>query len=170
MPTEIQYGSNTVSWGYDVSPEEEPIRWFKLLLVQDTDLTPDLRTSTQIRRARQLVREHYKTAVAVIADYLRLLWNHAIEDITRSRGESAVKGSTFQVWITVPAIWQEDACGRMREAAERAGITKRRTAGPTTLELVAEPEAAALAVLDDFKGRPDVQVSHRRRIIAAANS
>lgn len=160
VPTEICYQQNSGDkyWGYDVPPDEEPIRWFKLLLVDQTDLTAELRNSAQITRARQLVHKHGKKAVDVVADYLQLLWTHAIEDITRDRGEAAVKGSAFKVWITVPAIWKEDACDQMRQAAGNAGILKPRTAGATTLDLVAEPEAAALAVLDDYKGRPDVQV------------
>lgn len=159
VPTEIYYQQDGhTCWGYDVPPEEEPIKWFKLLLVDQADLAMELRNSAQITRARELVRFHEKQPVDVVADYLRLLWAHAIDDITRDRGESAVRGSVFKVWVTVPAIWKEDACRRMRQAAEQAGILKPRTAGPTTLDLVAEPEAAALAVLDDFKGRPDVQV------------
>lgn len=60
--------------------------------------------------------------------------------------------------MTVPAIWQEDARRRMRQAVKVAGILEHRHAGETTLSLVAEPEAAAMAVLDDFRGRKDVEV------------
>ncbi|KAI8299691.1 Hsp70 family chaperone [Colletotrichum sp. SAR11_240] len=53
----------------------------------------------------------------------------------------------LRVAITVPAIWPEYARSLMREAAEIAGITNERDIGETTLILVAEPEAAALATL-----------------------
>lgn len=158
-PTEIHYGVNgEIAWGYDVPPDQEAIRWFKLLLVNDSDLDKDIRNSPQLKRAKELLRQLKKTPVDVIADFLRLLWKHATDDIIRDRGSVAFKGSRLRVWITVPAIWQADACKRMRQAVEKAGILEYRSAGETTVDLVAEPEAAAMAVLDDFKGRPDVKV------------
>ena len=159
-PTEIHYNRVTgeTTWGYDIPPDKDAIKWFKLLLVSESDLSSDLQKSTQIQRAKELVRETGKPAVRVIADYLRLLWTHVTNDIIRDRGEPAFKGSCLKVWITIPAIWREDACNRMREAAQQAGILDYRPVGQTTLDLVAEPEAAAMAVLDDFQGRPDVEV------------
>ena len=109
-----------------------------------------------------MVQSLGKSAIQVIADYLRLLWKHAVDDIVRDRGSSAFRGSLLKVWITVPAIWTETARNRMREAARMAGILDYRTAGKTTLDLVAEPEAAAIAVLNDMQKRPDIEV----RIIA----
>jgi hypothetical protein len=46
----------------------------------------------------------------------------------------------------------------MRVAARNAGITADRLGGRTDLQFVAEPEAAALAVVDDNNGHP-VEVS-----------
>lgn len=102
--------------------------------------------------------KHQKSNVEIVADYLKQLWRHAEEDIRRGRGESAVSGVPFKVWITVPAIWSEEAQKNVRSAAELAGIVERQSGPATSINLVAEPEAAAFAVLRDFKGRPDVQV------------
>lgn len=159
-PTEIHYdkSSGSQAWGYGVPIDAEPLRWFKLLLVDRENLPEEFRNSRQLSRASDLVKSHRKNPVDVVADYLRLLWNHTLEQLCRDRGESAIKGSKFKVWITVPAIWDERARERMLVAAKKAGILSRRAAGPTQLNLVAEPEAAALAVLNDFKGRPDVKV------------
>lgn len=111
-----------------------------------------------------MVKELGKSAIQVVADYLRLLWRHVVEDIIRDRGSSAFKGLPLKVWITVPAIWDDNARKRMRQAARMAGILEHRTAGETTVELVAEPEAAAMAVLDDFQKRPDIQVRFAQTI------
>lgn len=159
-PSEIHYDrkSGSPTWGYDVPIEEEPIRWFKLLLVDEETLPEEFSDSKQLARARQLIRDLKKEPVEVVADYLRLLWQHTLDQLCRDRGDSAVKGLQLKVWLTVPALWDERARQRMRNAAKMAGILDRRTAGPTELGLVAEPEAAALAVLNDLKGRPDVQV------------
>jgi molecular chaperone DnaK (HSP70) len=161
VPTTIYYDEDTGEhlWGYDIPMDVEPISWFKLLLADPETLPSDFRKSQQLRRAKELVRDSGKTPVQVVADYLHLLWDHAISEMRRDRGDPAVDGSPFQVWLTVPAIWDQKAKDRMIEAAKLAGITARRPAGQTELCLVAEPEAAALAVLNDFKGRPDVKVS-----------
>jgi len=159
-PSEIYYGEGTeeVSWGYGIPLEAEPLKWFKLLLVDEGDLQEDVRKSHQIKRAREMLANHRKTAVEVVADYLRLLWKHVIKTIERERGSNSASRLPFRVVLTVPAIWPHNAQQRMREAASKAGILDPRTCGETTLRLVPEPEAAALASLSEFRDREDVQV------------
>lgn len=154
VPTEIYYGQKGATWGYEIPPDKEPVRWFKLLLVGDRKLRKDLRESAQCSRARDMIKELGKTPVEVIGDYLRLLWHHTLDNITRQQGPEMVEETPFKVWLTVPAIWDHAAREKMRKAAERAGITKYRSCGETVLSLVPEPEAAALATLEDFKKRP----------------
>ncbi|KAF5543247.1 heat shock 70 kDa 12B [Fusarium phyllophilum] len=64
----------------------------------------------------------------------------------------------LRVAITIPAIWPAYAQNPMREAAKTAGITKYRDIGETTLILVQEPEAAALASLFQRNSSPEIQV------------
>ena len=109
-------------WGFDVPRDGDPVRWFKLLLLKDEDLDPDLRTSDFLIRARKMLRENGKTAVDLIADYLRGLWGHAIETIERARGKSVIDAMQFRVVITVPAIWKGYARQSMEAAARQAGI------------------------------------------------
>jgi molecular chaperone DnaK (HSP70) len=104
-----------------------------------------------------MLANHRKTAVEVVADYLRLLWKHVIKTIERERGSASASRLPFRVVLTVPAIWPHNAQQRMREAASKAGILAPRTCGETTLRLVPEPEAAALASLSEFRDREDVQ-------------
>jgi hypothetical protein len=162
VPTEICYFNNKTprAWGYDVPLDVRPIRWFKLLIVEESLLGPDLQFADELVKARTTVRELGLDPVKVVADYLRFLWLHALQQLIRQRGESAIDGCPFKVWITVPAIWDHKARDKMMLAAEMAGILEERFAGATEVELVAEPEAAALAALKDIQSTPGVKVSN----------
>ncbi|GKT59672.1 HSP70 family chaperone [Colletotrichum tofieldiae] len=146
-------------WGYGIPPatHDETLRWFKLLLVDQCDLPKEIRDSSQIATIRDLVEKANKDPVEVISEYLRHLWNHSIENITRSAGLKLVDLCKFHVVITLPAIWPDYAKARMRRAAENAGILEERWAGDTTLSFISEPEAAALATLRDLGKRPDIE-------------
>lgn len=164
-PTRISYApsvhsgedSSHITWGYGVGDNDEAVEWFKLLLLDELDMDDKQRNSAQIKKARNLLRKAGKTPVQAVADYLRLLWTHAISNIEKDYGEAAVEGLPFQVVCTVPAVWTTKAVSQMREAAKHARILDRRLAGETTLSFVSEPEAAALATFDDFKNRPNFQ-------------
>lgn len=155
-PTKISYGNGyeQMTWGYGVA-DNEAVEWFKLLLLDDADMDPKQRRSPQITKAKQLLQNAGKTPVQAVADYLRLLWKHAVMNIKRSFGEATVEGLPIRVVCTVPAVWTTNAVSRMREAAQESGILDYRPAGETTLDFVSEPEAAALATFDDLKTRPN---------------
>ncbi|KAJ5400814.1 hypothetical protein N7465_011303 [Penicillium sp. CMV-2018d] len=146
-PTELLYENGKVMWGYGIPHDGDPVRWFKLLLLRDEDMTEEQRQSEPLLRARKLMRETDKTATDLVADYLRLLWQHTMETIHRFRSKSVISALTFHVVITVPAIWKDYARKAMEEAARNAGILQARPIGPTTLTFVPEPEAAALVTL-----------------------
>ncbi|GAW18679.1 hypothetical protein ANO14919_081600 [Xylariales sp. No.14919] len=148
VPTQIWYGDNEeIAWGYDVPIDAEPFQWFKLLLLHIQDLSPDIRDSKLLARAREMMEKSSKTAVDLIADYLRLLWEHAMSTISRELSEIVVEALAIHVVVTVPAIWQGYARHAMEEAVKKAGILDDRLAGTTKLTLAPEPEAAALATL-----------------------
>ncbi|KAI0532864.1 hypothetical protein GGR58DRAFT_148013 [Xylaria digitata] len=150
VPTEMYYEQDgSVLWGSLVEPDCDPVRWFKLLLVHEEDLDPDLKSSEFIHKARKFLAEEGKTAVNLVADYLCALWDHTLETIKRAVGEALLKALRFNVVITVPAIWKEYARGYMEQAARDAGILNERLAGDTTLKFVPEPEAAGLSTLSD---------------------
>lgn len=136
-------GETDTAWGYEVPADSNPFRWFKLLLRAE-DLGSELRRSEFATRSRDMMEESDKSAVDLIADYLRLLWNHTISTIERARGDTVVEDSNIHVVITVPAIWKSYTRQAMEEAAKRAGILDSRKARDTELTFVPEPEAAAL--------------------------
>jgi hypothetical protein len=96
------------------------------------------------------------TGVEVVAEYIRRFWADARRDLTRKLASMGLSPDTMNVHFafSVPAVWQEDAVVRMREAVEASGV--RLTSGaPADIDFVLEPEAAAIAVLPrqqrDFK-------------------
>ena len=154
-PTELFYEDDSTMWGFEVPRDGDPVRWFKLLLLRDEDLDPELRTSDFLIRARKMLRENGKTAVDLIADYLRELWAHAIATIERARGKSVVDALRFRVVLTVPAVWKGYARQSMEAAARQAGILVNRPGGTTDLVFAPEPEAAALSSLCEKAPQPN---------------
>lgn len=138
----------------------EALRWFKLLLVNEGDLPADVRGSAQLQEARDKLEALEMSAVDIIASFLKLLWSHCLERMTGAEGEETVDTSRFHVVVTLPAIWQNDARERMRQAVGKAGILNPRpTVGKTTLDFVSEPEAAALAALSGVDGHHNIKAS-----------
>ncbi|KAL0769494.1 hypothetical protein CaCOL14_008802 [Colletotrichum acutatum] len=148
-PTELYYDDEMMMWGYDIPDDADPIRWFKLLLLKDEDLGPELCASEFILRGKRMLKDSGKTAIALVADFLRALFNHAMYTITKARGEEVVDAMRLHIVITVPAIWKGYARQAMETAAEQAGILCSRVAGKTRLTLAPEPEAAALSTLSE---------------------
>ena len=116
VPTQYDLGSK--QWGYLVPRDAVPLRWFKLLLLEEKDVKEDLRDSEYLRDARrQLQRFDSDGVIDVIADFLRELWAHALEEIKVQIDIDLVR---FRVALTVPAIWPQYAKQKMKEAAKRA--------------------------------------------------
>ncbi|KAJ8121865.1 hypothetical protein ONZ43_g1792 [Nemania bipapillata] len=159
VPSKIHYDDKgEVSWGFKVPAGVKAIEWFKLLLVSDKDLQSHLQGSSHIEVASKSLDMLGKSFIEAVGDYLKALWNHALEQICNAEGQALIDGMPFHVVLTVPAIWNDYSRARMRVAAKCAGILKLRAAGKTTLSLVSEPEAAAIATIPELENREDLQV------------
>ncbi|KAH7329328.1 hypothetical protein B0I35DRAFT_473943 [Stachybotrys elegans] len=156
-PTAIAY-TQPLEWGYGVPPVDEAIKWFKLLLLDETDLDSELKLSAHVTATRNQLEKKGITPVEITADYLREIWSHALANIKRAMGNEIVELSQLSLVVTLPAIWPAYAQARMRNAVNLAGILEPRSPGETRLSFVSEPEAAALATLDDMADRADVKV------------
>lgn len=143
IPTVLAYNHDPPKWGQSVRPQDEPqIAHFKLGLQTGAGahygeggaastlafLDPNWKNPVP-----------NKKPVDFAADFLTCLHRY-IKDIALPGryGETFLKDLQISYVITVPAIWKDSAKALTRQAAERAGIPPRR------LELVTEPEAAAL--------------------------
>ncbi|KAK4671809.1 hypothetical protein QC764_0099050 [Podospora pseudoanserina] len=147
----------TGAWGYHcLSPTSNPIRWFKLLLLREGDAGVDVRSSKQLIEARsrlQKSQRYQKTGlVGLIADFLRGVWEHALEEIGRE--VEGLDGVPLKAAIATPAMWPEYANKTMIEAAQLAGITDPPPFRFVTLSWVQESEAAALCTLREKLKRP----------------
>lgn len=134
------------------------MKWFKLLLLNEDDIKKEeIRNSPELQQARILLAqsEGGLTSVQIVGFYLRKIWNHAY---TTLKSMMDIDDLPLRVAITIPAIWPAYAQSAMRQAAEIAGITKHREIGETTLILVQEPEAAALASLFQHSSFPEIKV------------
>lgn len=99
-----------------------------------------------------------KTPTDVVACYVSKLWNHTLGVISRSESTEFLDICEFHIVVTLPAIWPEYAKKRMASALESSGILKPRIAGPTSIRFISEPEAAALATINDLSKRPTLKV------------
>ncbi|KAJ5747486.1 uncharacterized protein N7511_009182 [Penicillium nucicola] len=159
-PTEIDYDNGITSWGYDIHPDADPVRWFKLLLLKNEDLQDDVKSSEFFLLAKEKVRMEGLQPLDLVADYLRLLWAHTMKMIEKSRGDQFLPALRFHIVISVPAIWKGYARQSMEEAAKMAGLLAPREIGKTRLSFVLEPEAAGMATLAEPEHKELVQAGN----------
>ncbi|RFN53030.1 hypothetical protein FIE12Z_2613 [Fusarium flagelliforme] len=153
-PTQLLYSTTSdTSWGYSIPVDKDAIKWFKLLLLDEQDISTEMSDSSQLQHTKNLLRVLEKDPVDVVGCFLRKIWNHAIDSIRRSVGLELLQKSRFHVVITLPAMWPPYAQQRMKQAARSSGILDARRCGETTLRFISEPEAAALATIKDLSKR-----------------
>ena len=134
------------------------MKWFKLLLLNQEDLTKEAGGDTQqfkqtLGTLDTIGRDI--SPVELVGLYLEKVWDHTYNSL---KTMIDIDNLPLRVAITVPAIWPHYAKSSMREAAKLAGITKHRAIGETTLITVEEPEAAALASVFQGNSFLDIKV------------
>lgn len=153
VPTLIAFDDqdgNRPRWGFDIPARltEKTLRFVKLLLEpkilrkvssRNTAVSPEvtgelLRTSVPVR-----------SPVEVAAQYVKCLWEHAKRQIIRHISQTTFNYAEKVILFTVPAVWSERAKHNTYMIAVGAGL-----ADPEySLQMISEPEAAAIAVLKD---------------------
>ena len=153
VPSTIKYHKDgQKSWGFEAASDDPAtIQWFKLLLVEEQHLPENIKSCDYLKRARSALRDVGKTAQEVVKDYLALLWERTLDTLRSNYPSTVLNAFPFRVVLTVPATWAEYAADRLHRAAVEAGIMDSRPCGATTLDIVAEPEAAAFATMVDYQ-------------------
>jgi hypothetical protein len=147
VPTVFDIDSD--KWGYQVTPDMKPVKWFKPLLLSYNDLAreenQEISQSKQLQDARtQLSKNRKITAIDLVGRYLKKLWDHTYAML---KTMMKIDDIPLRVAITVPANWPDHARKALRQAATLAGITAKGPNGAPILNLVREPEAATQSIM-----------------------
>ncbi|KAI0539552.1 Hsp70 family protein-like protein [Xylaria digitata] len=143
-PTELQYtpgSTDKFKWGYELGQTlKEKISGLKLLL------DPDLKRPYWIPHDPSAeIAKLPKPVVDVVADYLKAIFQHAIAEVEKGYLPGFVEGFKKQYILTVPAVWSDTAKATTQRAARKAGISP--------VDMITEPEAAALFTLQTMKDK-----------------
>ncbi|KAI1456966.1 hypothetical protein F4805DRAFT_429866 [Annulohypoxylon moriforme] len=149
VPTEIFYDRDTVHWGYNIPECVDPIKWFKFLLLDETDMPDHLKTSTFVKDARTKTRNTHKEPYMVIGDYLKQLYGHAIREFRRHDPitDREFARTPSKLVLTIPSTWKDYAKERMRIAVEHSQVIPPDRSRINQIEFLSESEAALSAVM-----------------------
>jgi len=156
VPTRIAYPSENVeaglrepAWGYQVEPKMISCSWTKLLLdmhAQDKNYDdPNLQRAVDEGMLRL---PPTFTPQQVCRDYLREVHAYMTTRLTKQAGLKEILDATpVDCWITVPAVWTDQAQNATLSAAREAGFGSR---PQDTINIISEPEAGAIAALTKY--------------------
>jgi molecular chaperone DnaK (HSP70) len=170
IPSVIRFDSPNEIWGVPAKDLPGAVRWFKLLLLNPSDLDEEVRASPRLQQARDALQALGMSPVKAISIFIKRMFERAVQSLKNILGPGTVDSSRFHIVFTVPAIWPEYARQSMKEAVTRAGILEKRASGQTTHEFISEPEAAALATLSDLNGLPNIGVCQATTSLSACSN
>lgn len=157
-PTRIAYAEKNPQiqkdlWGFQVEPGMKASSWFKLQLDESTS-SPEYEDSTLEHASQTGIMQipYGKTGVDVTADYLSGVYQCVLNVIGKQITPEALHMTPLEFWFTVPAIWSDSGRNLTLEAARRAGFAKDNLRPYDTINLILEPEAAAITALMKSSG------------------
>lgn len=144
VPSELAFnyeGSTPIPiWGFQI-PESMPrLQFIKLAFGPERKLNLSNNMPIEYADVRRMDYPHHSTPESALTDYLRALLKH-VSEVLKHKVGSAFGSMTFTYVITVPAIWSDRAKVLTLDCAEKAGM------GPSPIQIVSEPEAAAIHTL-----------------------
>ncbi|KAF7864103.1 hypothetical protein EAF04_007068 [Stromatinia cepivora] len=141
-PTIVSYGkyNGKFSWG-EMASRVHAIRGIKLLL----DPTQDMPSYVPASTLKSDLKHSGRLAVDVAADYLRAMYEHALERLEVALLHDYVQYCEKEFVLSVPAVWSDKAKDLTLQAARQAGLHP--------VILVKEPEAAAFHTLHELKNK-----------------
>ncbi|KAM0265125.1 hypothetical protein ACHAQJ_000277 [Trichoderma viride] len=133
IPTVIRYDSSGgFTWGAQVNLYDGGIFGVKLLLDPSQprpEYLPKVNVGEELKKLP-------KPPVQIAADFIGAVYNHALEEIAKKTSPDYVALCRKDYVLSVPAVWSDAAKNATLEAAEAAGLSP--------VQLIKEPEAAAL--------------------------
>lgn len=91
----------------------------------------------------------FRKAEEVCEDFLHELYIYLTSKLRQEMTESTYDTTPMECWITLPAIWSDEAKDATLNAAWKAGFGSR---PDDAIFTIAEPEAAAIATLKRYSG------------------
>jgi len=91
----------------------------------------------------------FRKAEEVCEDFLHELYIYLTLKLRQELTESTYDNTPMECWITLPAIWSDEAKDATLHAARKAGFGSR---PGDDIFTIAEPEAAAIATLRNYSG------------------
>ncbi|KAF3051457.1 hypothetical protein E8E11_010107 [Didymella keratinophila] len=144
-PTVMKYDEDkSFKWGYQLDRTlEDKISGIKLLL--DPDQETPLFDSGGKAATKAEIAKLEKEPLEIASDYMQAIYKHALEEIRKNIPKGYLDTLDKEFVLSVPAVWSDKAKDATMLAAKNAGIVP--------IELIKEPEAAALYTLNQLKGR-----------------
>jgi molecular chaperone DnaK (HSP70) len=126
--------------------------WTKLLLGASTRpaVNDGFRLASQIDDCKPRLPGH-RDAQDVVTDYLHELYAHLESREVKNLGKEIFDSAPIDIWLTVPAVWSDQAQNATKNAAKEAAFGAR---PGDTISVISEPEAAAVAHSSDVT-RPE---------------
>lgn len=155
VPTRIAYKRENPKlsknkWGFEVHPKLISYSWTKLLLDKNA-LVGEYDDPALADMAGQGMMKlpDFRKAEEVCEDFLHELYIYLTSKLCQEMTESTYDTTPMECWITLPAIWSDEAKDATLNAARKAGFGSR---PDDAIFTIAEPEAAAIATLKRYSG------------------
>ncbi|KAF7946500.1 hypothetical protein EAE96_009497 [Botrytis aclada] len=152
-PTRIAYSQensklNNNKWGFEVSSKFISYSWTKLLLDKNAAARKhDDPSLAGMTGAGMLKLPPFRDAAGVCEDFLHEVYKHVSGKLRQQMTDLTFENTPMECWVTLPAVWSEEAKDATLKAAKNAGFGKR---PGDEIFTIAEPEAAAIATLKEF--------------------
>jgi hypothetical protein len=155
VPTRIAYKRENAKlsknkWGFEVHPKLISYSWTKLLLDKNAYVGEyDDPALSDMAGQGMMKLPDFRKAEEVCEDFLRELYIYLTSKLEDEITKSTYDTTPMECWITLPAIWSDEAKDATLNAAKKAGFGSRPNDAVYT---IAEPEAAAIATLKRYSG------------------
>jgi hypothetical protein len=122
--------------------------WTKLLLDSrgTFPIHDDPELQLEVDQAR-LRLPHNCTAQQVHSDFLKEVHKYVTTRLIKQFSKQVLESTPMDCWLTVPAVWSDQALSATKAAAQAAGFGSR---PQDTINIISEPEAGAIAALHTY--------------------
>ncbi|KAJ8060112.1 hypothetical protein OCU04_011722 [Sclerotinia nivalis] len=152
-PTRIAYSQENPKlknnkWGFEVNSKLKSYSWTKLLLDKNaTAKDHDDPSLASMTGDGMLQLPPFRDAAGVCEDFLTEVYAHVSRTLREQMTDLTFENTPMECWVTLPAVWSEEAKDATLKAAKNAGFGKR---PGDEIYTIAEPEAAAIATLKEY--------------------